>query len=137
MADSILQRPGNNPYCHHRTESLGRQGLRESLRQIEAAPGLSFDRGLFEIVVESEDGTAVDTVACDLTPRQSGVSDADLVVCHGCLRHVFAGTTTCPFCSADVEEARVRHEATIDDAYRAMETLRRYASALEPQTVLS
>jgi radical SAM protein with 4Fe4S-binding SPASM domain len=132
MADSILQRAGNNPYCHHRTESLGRQGLRESLRQVEAAPGRSFDRGRFEIVVETEAGHETGAEARDLTPRDARASTTDLVVCYGCDRHVFADTAICPFCSADVEAARVRHAAAIETAQRAMATLREH---LRPRAV--
>jgi radical SAM protein with 4Fe4S-binding SPASM domain len=126
MADSILQRAGNNPYCHHRTESLGRQGLRESLRQVEAAPGRSFDRGRFEIVVETEAGAETDAVARDLTPRDANASTTELVVCRGCARHVFAGTAICPFCAGDVEAARMRYDAAVADAERAIDTLREH-----------
>ena len=48
----LFGRPGNNPYCHHRATQLGKQGLRERLVRVQAAPGESFDRGLFELVVE-------------------------------------------------------------------------------------
>jgi len=133
MADAILQRPGNNPYCHHRTESLERQGLRETLRQIESAPGTSFDRGLFEIVVESErgdelgvvtrDGRESGVVARDLTPRSAHADPAELVVCHGCSRDVFAGTTTCPFCGADVDTELRDHETALDELRLAMDVL--------------
>jgi radical SAM protein with 4Fe4S-binding SPASM domain len=51
-AHSLLGRPGNNPYCHHRALELLRQGLRERVVQVEAAPGHPFDHGRFEIVVE-------------------------------------------------------------------------------------
>jgi radical SAM protein with 4Fe4S-binding SPASM domain len=133
MADAILQRAGNNPYCHHRAESLERQGLRETLRQVEAAPGLSFDRGLFEIVVEREDGLEAGRVtrdgretgvlARDLTPRESGTTSRTLVICRGCDRDVHAGTASCPFCGADVERERLRYEAAVDEVRRALAVL--------------
>jgi radical SAM protein with 4Fe4S-binding SPASM domain len=133
MADAILQRAGNNPYCHHRAESLERQGLRETLRQVEAAPGLSFDRGLFEIVVEREDGSEAGRVsrdgretgvlARDLTPRGSGAASRRLVVCRGCDRDVHVGTASCPFCGADVEGERLRYEAAVDEVRRALAAL--------------
>jgi radical SAM protein with 4Fe4S-binding SPASM domain len=47
-----LGRPGNNPYCHHRALELRERGLRERLVQVEEAPGLPFDHGRFELVVE-------------------------------------------------------------------------------------
>ena len=56
MSHSLFDRPGDNPYCHHRALELQRQGLRESVRQVEAAPGLSFDHGVFEIAVETAAG---------------------------------------------------------------------------------
>ncbi len=49
---SLLGRPGNNPYCHHRALEFERQGLRERVERVEAPPGLPFDVGRFEIIVE-------------------------------------------------------------------------------------
>ncbi len=133
MADAILQRAGNNPYCHHRAESLERQGLRETLRQVESAPGISFDRGLFEIVVESEDGRELGVVtrdgretgvvARDLTPREPAADPFKLDVCHGCSRDVRAGTATCPFCGADVETERLEYEGAMDEVRHALQVL--------------
>jgi radical SAM protein with 4Fe4S-binding SPASM domain len=51
-ADVLFGRPGNNPYCHHRATQLARQGLRERLVRIEAAPGEPFDQGRFELILE-------------------------------------------------------------------------------------
>jgi radical SAM protein with 4Fe4S-binding SPASM domain len=51
----ILGRPGNNPYCHHRALDFARRGLRERLVQVQRAPGLPFDHGRFDIVVEPLD----------------------------------------------------------------------------------
>jgi radical SAM protein with 4Fe4S-binding SPASM domain len=52
-ASVLMGKPGNNPYCHHRALELARIGKRERLVQVEAAPGLPFDHGRFEIVVEN------------------------------------------------------------------------------------
>lgn len=52
---SLLNRSGNNPYCHHRTLELSERGLRERIVQVEKAPGLSFDHGRFELVLEQLD----------------------------------------------------------------------------------
>lgn len=52
-AHSLFGRPGNNPYCHFRARTLAAQGLRERLVPGEPAPGLPFDHGLFEVVVEA------------------------------------------------------------------------------------
>ncbi len=43
---------GNNPYCHHRALEMQRMGKRERLVRREAAPGLPFDFGQFELIVE-------------------------------------------------------------------------------------
>lgn len=48
-------KPGNNPYCHHRALEHQRLGQRERLVRVEAAPGLPFDHGRFDIVVEPID----------------------------------------------------------------------------------
>ena len=46
-------RPGNNPYCHHRALEHAKRGQRERLVQVERAPGLPFDHGRFDVVVEA------------------------------------------------------------------------------------
>jgi len=51
-AHSLFGKPGNNPLCHHRAIEMDRAGLRERLVKVEDAPGLPFDHGRFEIVVE-------------------------------------------------------------------------------------
>jgi radical SAM protein with 4Fe4S-binding SPASM domain len=51
-AEAILGKPGNNPWCHHRALEMQRAGKRERLVQIEHAPGVPFDQGKFELIVE-------------------------------------------------------------------------------------
>jgi hypothetical protein len=51
----MFGKAGNNPYCHHRTLELKKEGLRERVVKVKQAPGLPFDHGLFEIVVEPID----------------------------------------------------------------------------------
>jgi len=51
-----LNKPGNNPFCHHRALELEKQGKRERVVQVRAAPGEPFDNGVFEIVVEELPG---------------------------------------------------------------------------------
>jgi radical SAM protein with 4Fe4S-binding SPASM domain len=51
-AFSLFGRAGNNPYCHHRALTLDQQGLRERLERVQAPPGLPFDIGRFEAIVE-------------------------------------------------------------------------------------
>ncbi|MCA2982072.1 MAG: radical SAM protein [Myxococcaceae bacterium] len=54
-AHAVLGRPGNNPYCHFRAKTLARRGLRERLVLREAAPGVPFDHGRFDLVEEPFD----------------------------------------------------------------------------------
>ena len=54
-AHAVFGRPGNNPYCHFRARSFAKQGLRERLVPARPAPGLPFDHGTFDLVVESLD----------------------------------------------------------------------------------
>jgi radical SAM protein with 4Fe4S-binding SPASM domain len=49
---SLFGKPGNNPLCHHRALEMRRQGKRERLVQVAPAPGVPFDNGRFEIVLE-------------------------------------------------------------------------------------
>jgi radical SAM protein with 4Fe4S-binding SPASM domain len=51
-AFSLFGRAGNNPLCHHRVLELQRQGKRERLVPAAPAPGLPFDNGRFDIVIE-------------------------------------------------------------------------------------
>ena len=48
-AHAFLGKRGNNPLCYHRVKALERQGVRETLVQVEAAPGVPYDLGRFEI----------------------------------------------------------------------------------------
>jgi radical SAM protein with 4Fe4S-binding SPASM domain len=48
-----LGKRGNNPYCHHRALEMAKAGKRERLVPAEAAPGLPFDYGRFELVEEA------------------------------------------------------------------------------------
>lgn len=52
MADMLLGKPGNNPYCHHRALEFQTRGLRERVEKVQEAPGQPFDQGLFQIVEE-------------------------------------------------------------------------------------
>ncbi len=53
-AESILGQPGDNPWCHHRALERDRAGLRERLVVAESAPGVPFDYGRFDLVVEAK-----------------------------------------------------------------------------------
>jgi radical SAM protein with 4Fe4S-binding SPASM domain len=52
MATSLFEKPGNNPYCHHRAIEMKRMGKRERVVRVAEAPGLPFDRARWEIIVE-------------------------------------------------------------------------------------
>lgn len=54
MATALFEKPGNNPYCHHRALEMQRIGKRERVAAVEtsAAPGLPFDRRRFQIIEE-------------------------------------------------------------------------------------
>jgi radical SAM protein with 4Fe4S-binding SPASM domain len=46
-------KPGNNPFCIHRVQTLEAQGIKETLVQKSPAAGRPFDHGIFEIVEEA------------------------------------------------------------------------------------
>jgi radical SAM protein with 4Fe4S-binding SPASM domain len=50
----LFGKPGNNPYCHHRALERQREGKRERVVRVEDAPGLPFDHGKFEVVLEDD-----------------------------------------------------------------------------------
>lgn len=62
-AHVLFGRAGNNPYCHHRALDLDRRGLRERVVPVAAAPGLPFDHGRYELVVEPRDTAADDPLS--------------------------------------------------------------------------
>ena len=49
---TLLGRPGNMPYCHHRALELQQQGRRERLVREVAPPGAPFDFGRFVLIEE-------------------------------------------------------------------------------------
>jgi Y-X(10)_GDL-associated radical SAM protein len=131
---SLLGRPGNNPYCHHRVETLAGQGLRERIRKVEDAGGASFAIGRFELVTEEipadgsdAPGRVVGTTESDrvlvrlmkkpIAGMDRGPAPAEgrlpprLALCRACHCHIYDHEVTCPHCGADVAEARARHEA--------------------------
>jgi radical SAM protein with 4Fe4S-binding SPASM domain len=52
MGSTLLGKPGNNPFCHHRALEHQKLGKRERIERVQAAPGTPFDAGLFRLVVE-------------------------------------------------------------------------------------
>jgi Y-X(10)_GDL-associated radical SAM protein len=118
----LFGRPGNNPYCHYRVDSLEKQGLRERVVKTKEAPGTPFDQGRFDLITERIDTGAVVDVA-EPPPwlmREPEQRDHDRIppmldLCYGCMQYVHEGTTTCPFCAADVP-AKLREQLEVEEA---------------------
>ena len=153
---SLLGRPGNNPYCHHRVLELARQGMRERIEPAERAPGSPFDHGRFELVRETLDGSRrapeeptayernaallplvqITSARAPAPPR--GVSTPSrrsrpiprmqrLILCRGCNRHVKAATPVCPHCGGDIKALAVTYGKRL---LAARQTFRRLLRAL-------
>jgi len=123
---SLFGRAGNNPYCHHRALELAKQGLRERIVQVEKAPGTSFDHGRFELVVESVDGSSVvESVPTliQISSKRRPKKPNELIICRNCDRHVFTGTTVCPFCNGDIAAHAKRYEKNLREARKAYQRL--------------
>jgi Y-X(10)_GDL-associated radical SAM protein len=127
--DSLLGRSGNNPYCHHRVLELASRGLRERIVRVEEAPGRPFDHGRFDLLLEGvKDRNFSEQRTDDFQnqpnnfsigplvqikplrksqkpPEQRRGKPRSLIVCRGCNRHVFRGTTICPHCDAKITGA--------------------------------
>jgi radical SAM protein with 4Fe4S-binding SPASM domain len=56
-ATSFFEKPGNNPYCHHRALMHAKQGLRERVMRVGEAPGEAFDYAPWALVVEPLTGS--------------------------------------------------------------------------------
>jgi radical SAM protein with 4Fe4S-binding SPASM domain len=54
-AEPLLGRPGNNPFCHHRSLEMQKLGLRERIEMVSVAPGIPFAVGLWQVVREPAD----------------------------------------------------------------------------------
>lgn len=52
MASTLLGKPGNNPYCHHRAIEMHAQNKRERVRRVTAPSGAPFDHATWEIILE-------------------------------------------------------------------------------------
>jgi Y-X(10)_GDL-associated radical SAM protein len=139
---TLFGRPGNNPYCHHRVLDLAAQGLRERIVRVEAPPGLPFDHGKFELVLESAKGSGLEDEAepAHSTPltgaatnmvtltsalnrrkkRGKRIEDTDeLELCRACNRHVRRGTVTCPHCGGDMRSHELAYQRELLKARRA------------------
>jgi radical SAM protein with 4Fe4S-binding SPASM domain len=149
---TLFGRPGNNPYCHHRTLELSARGLRERIVRLEAPPGLPFDHGRFALVLEGIDGVALpnseDSIMLagadagkELVTLTSGLKrkpEANsptrkaqrLQLCRGCNRYIRRGVTACPHCGGDVRSLRLAYNNRL---YRARRAAKRLAELLNIQ----
>jgi len=127
----LFGKRGNNPFCHYRALELKKKGLRERIRKTQEAPGLSFDQGLFEIIVENEKGEIVeiqspnDTVilpVSNTTDRVPRIPKA-LKLCNGCDNYVYEEESTCSFCNADVQKVNDEYAIKMERAKRSLEKL--------------
>lgn len=55
VAEPLMGRPGNNPFCHHRALEMDRMGMRERIELVRRAEGLPFDHGFYRIIREHKD----------------------------------------------------------------------------------
>jgi Y-X(10)_GDL-associated radical SAM protein len=136
----LFGRAGNNPYCHHRALELSKQGLRERIAQVEKAPGVPFDHGRFELVVETVDGEMAELGKLPMTGNTlvqigsarssrskrssaAALQPKELVLCRNCDRHVFHGTKVCPFCAGDIRALAKLHDKKLRAARKAYQRL--------------
>lgn len=54
----LFDKAGNNPYCHHRALEHQRAGKRERVVRVKEAPGLPFDHGEFDLILEDDPAAA-------------------------------------------------------------------------------
>jgi Y-X(10)_GDL-associated radical SAM protein len=154
LSHSLLGRPGNNPYCHHRVLELNRQGLRERVAPVAPAPGLSFDHGRFDLLLETSDGRPVASTptsglvqigrATKQPPKAAGEplktarsprkGRATLVLCRACDRHVKSGARACPFCGADVKASERAYRERLREAQDACLHLLEFFPQTAPET---
>jgi radical SAM protein with 4Fe4S-binding SPASM domain len=145
----LFGRAGNNPYCHHRALELSRQGLRERIVQVEKAPGIPFDHGRFELIVEAADertpasalasrdlesqstspaiplsGNVLVQIAParkrkDSKQPTSQTESESLILCRGCQRHVLSDAKVCPFCQGDIDALAKVYDESMQEARQA------------------
>ncbi|HEX3580668.1 MAG TPA: SPASM domain-containing protein, partial [Thermoanaerobaculia bacterium] len=116
-AHSLLDRAGNNPFCHYRVLELAKRGLRERVEKVADAPGLPFDNGRFDLLVEPLDGNGPAERVVPPPPHTVSATRGEkdrvppiLPLCHACDQYVKPDTPDCPFCGADVAEAQQRYD---------------------------
>lgn len=124
----LFGRAGNNPFCHHRALELSKQGLRERIAQTESAPGVPFDHGRFELILENADGSNVSAqplassglVQIERKDRKSTATKSEsLILCRGCRQYVLPDARRCPFCNGDIRALAKRYEVKLREARKA------------------
>ena len=129
-AHSLLDRAGNNPYCHYRVLELAGRGLRERVEKVADAPGLPFDNGRFDLILEPLDGSGggerlVPPPARETPPPRSAEDRVPpiLPLCRACDQYVKPDTPDCPFCGADLAEAQRGYDERMVDVRAAIAEL--------------
>ena len=125
---SLLGRPGNNPYCHHRALTLAAEGRRERIVKVQEAGPASFAIGRFELVEEALDGSPLPRrshqPAAPPVPAPRPLVPIELDFCHGCSCFVQDGEASCPFCGGDIAALRTEHDAWVDHIQKVMDDVR-------------
>ena len=125
MADALTGKRGDNPYCYYRARELAKRGLRERVVKVAEAPGLPFDTGRFDIVLENEAGERMpQKLARDGKKRRRG---RKLVLCADCREYFFASERACPHCHSPHAPS-----PTIDD--KAEDVVRNLLRRIERDT---
>jgi Y-X(10)_GDL-associated radical SAM protein len=138
-AHSLLDRAGNNPYCHYRVLELAKQGLRERVEKVADAPGLPFDNGRFDLILEPLDGSGggerlVPPPARATPPPRSAEDRVPpiLPLCRACHQYVKPETPDCPFCGADLAEAQREYDERMVDVREVIAELQQAIALSEP-----
>ena len=131
---SLLGRPGNNPYCHHRALALAAEGRRERVIKVEEAGPASFAIGRFELIEEALDGSPLPPreEPAGPVPAPRPLVPIELAFCHGCSCFVRQGETTCPFCGGDLAALREKYEAWLRHIQKVMDDVRALLPAQTP-----
>lgn len=152
MTHSLFGRAGNNPYCHHRASTLAKQGLRERVVQVAPPPGVPFDRGRFELLLERVDGNGA-AIVCSppssppadlprsvplrLFPARGRDLPQRLRVCRGCNSHVKRDATNCPHCGGNLQRLEQEYANNLAVARSAKDRLAEVLAELRAALVRS
>jgi radical SAM protein with 4Fe4S-binding SPASM domain len=130
-AHSLFGRPGNNPYCHHRALTLKGEGLRERIRLAKSAPGVPFDNGIFELIVEDSEGRVVsvarpteDAFSCEGSTSKPVRKKTDLLLCSACEQFALPHETACPFCKGKTLETSAERQRNLAEFLPILESVR-------------